>query len=80
MSQISGYTLNVDLLENRVNSDDGLVFGFEVEEFRRFCLLNGLDDIGLTMQQKDKIRRCRRDSPRNDSPLSAAFHQCANLP
>ena len=58
-----GYTLNVDLQKNRVSSDDGLVFSFEVEEFRRHCLLNGLDDIGLTMQHKDKIRQYEETHP-----------------
>jgi 3-isopropylmalate/(R)-2-methylmalate dehydratase small subunit len=59
----SGFALNVDLRENQVRSDDGLVFSFEVEEFRRYCLLNGLDDIGLTMQQKDKIRQYEEACP-----------------
>jgi len=59
----SGFALNVDLRENQVRSDDGLVFSFEVEEFRRYCLLNGLDDIGLTMQQKDKIRQYEEAYP-----------------
>lgn len=59
----SGYTLNVDLPKNRVSSDDGLVFSFEVEEFRRHCLLNGLDDIGLTMQHEDKIRQYEETRP-----------------
>ena len=58
-----GYTLNIDLQENRVISDDGLVYSFEVEEFRRYCLLNGLDDIGLTMQHKDKIRQYEETHP-----------------
>ncbi len=58
-----GYTLNVDLQKNRISSDDGLVFSFEVEEFRRHCLLNGLDDIGLTMQHKDKIRQYEETHP-----------------
>ena len=58
-----GYTLNVDLQKNRVSSDDGLFFSFEVEEFRRHCLLNGLDDIGLTMQYKGKIRQYEETHP-----------------
>jgi 3-isopropylmalate/(R)-2-methylmalate dehydratase small subunit len=58
-----GYTLNVDLKENRVTSDDGLAFSFGVEEFRRHCLLNGLDDIGLTMQNKDRIRQYEETHP-----------------
>ena len=59
----SGYTLNIDLRENQVSSDDGLVFRFEVEEFRHHCLLNGLDDIGLTMQNKHRIRQYEETHP-----------------
>jgi 3-isopropylmalate/(R)-2-methylmalate dehydratase small subunit len=54
--QKPGYTLTVDLTQKRVGSDDGLNFEFDVDEFRRHCLLNGLDDIGLTLQHEDKIR------------------------
>lgn len=52
-----GYGLTVDLLEKRILSDDGLDFRFEVDAFRRHCLLNGLDDIGLTLQHEDRIRQ-----------------------
>jgi 3-isopropylmalate/(R)-2-methylmalate dehydratase small subunit len=52
-----GYRLRVDLEEKVISSGDGLRFGFDVEEFRRHCLLNGLDDIGLTLQHEDKITR-----------------------
>jgi len=51
-----GYQLNVNLTAKQITSDDGLEFSFEVDEFRRYCLLNGLDDIGLTLQQEGKIR------------------------
>jgi 3-isopropylmalate/(R)-2-methylmalate dehydratase small subunit len=50
-----GYKLTVDL-ENCVVSDEhGLRYSFEVNESRRHCLLNGLDDIALTLQHVDKI-------------------------
>jgi 3-isopropylmalate/(R)-2-methylmalate dehydratase small subunit len=52
-----GYQLSVNLVTRQITSDDGLQFNFEVDEFRRYCLLNGLDDIGLTLQQEDKIRQ-----------------------
>ncbi len=49
------YRLTVDL-ENCVLSDNaGLSIPFEVEKFRRHCLMNGLDDIGLTLEHADKI-------------------------
>jgi 3-isopropylmalate/(R)-2-methylmalate dehydratase small subunit len=54
--KIPGYQLTVDLEKKMIRSDDGLEFTFEVDEFRRHCLLGGLDDIGLTLQYEDKIR------------------------
>ncbi len=51
-----GYRLTVDLESKAVFDEAGLHFKFEVEEFRRECLLKGLDDIGLTLAHEDKIR------------------------
>jgi len=51
-----GYALNVDLAAQTVTTPNGEVYPFEVDAFRKHCLLNGLDDIGLTMQQQDKIK------------------------
>ncbi len=51
-----GYALNVDLAAQTVTTPGGEVYPFEVDAFRKHCLLNGLDDIGLTMQQQDKIK------------------------
>jgi 3-isopropylmalate/(R)-2-methylmalate dehydratase small subunit len=51
-----GYKLNVDLPTQTVTTPSGQVFHFEVDDFRKHCLLNGLDDIGLTLQQADKIK------------------------
>jgi len=51
-----GYTLSVDLAAQTVTTPNGQVFNFEVDDFRKHCLINGLDDIGLTLQQADKIR------------------------
>jgi 3-isopropylmalate dehydratase len=54
----AGRELEVDLEKNVINDADGKKLAeFEVEEFRRHCLINGLDDIGLTMQDDDKITR-----------------------
>ncbi len=50
-----GYQLSVDLQSCRMTDDHGLSLPFEVEAFRRHCLLNGLDDIGLTLAHEDKI-------------------------
>ena len=51
----SNATVTVDLENQTIKDPDGGTINFEVEEFRKHCLLNGLDDIGLTMQRKDKI-------------------------
>ena len=53
--QIDGYRLTIDLAEQKVTDSSGLDVSFEIEEFRRFCLLNGLDDIGLTLQNEPSI-------------------------
>lgn len=50
-----GYRLTVDLEAKTVTDDDGLRFEFEVDDFRRECLLKGLDDIGLTLRHEAAI-------------------------
>jgi 3-isopropylmalate/(R)-2-methylmalate dehydratase small subunit len=52
-----GYKVSVDLETCRLTDDHGLDIPFEVESFRRRCLLEGLDDIGLTLQHSDAIAR-----------------------
>lgn len=51
-----GYQLDVDLENQRVITPGGEILEFEVDEFRKHCLLNGLDDIGITLQDEDAIR------------------------
>ena len=51
----AGSELEVDLQAQVICSPDGSEVTFDVDEFRKHCLLNGLDDIGLTMQKSDKI-------------------------
>ena len=52
-----GYELTIDLERQAVSSADaGLSFQFDVDPFRKRCLLNGWDDIGLTLQHADEIR------------------------
>ncbi len=50
-----GYQLTVDLEACRITDAFGLAVDFRVDDFRRHCLLNGLDDIALTLQHADKI-------------------------
>ena len=53
----AGREIEVDLPNQRINdASGGKLADFEVEEFRKHCLINGLDDIGLTMQMEEKIR------------------------
>jgi 3-isopropylmalate/(R)-2-methylmalate dehydratase small subunit len=49
------YELTIDLESQTVQDGHGLEFSFDVNEFRRHCLLNGLDDIALTLEHEDKI-------------------------
>ena len=51
-----GYRLKLDLEAQTITTPAGEVIGFEVDAFRKYCLLNGLDDIGLTLQHVDDIR------------------------
>jgi 3-isopropylmalate/(R)-2-methylmalate dehydratase small subunit len=52
-----GFRLVVDLEQQTVaTSDQSLVMRFDIDPFRKYCLLNGLDEIGLTLRQADKIR------------------------
>jgi 3-isopropylmalate/(R)-2-methylmalate dehydratase small subunit len=55
-AKTAGYELTVDLERQWVTDDEGGRFTFDVDPFRRECLLKGLDDIGLTLQHEDKIR------------------------
>jgi 3-isopropylmalate/(R)-2-methylmalate dehydratase small subunit len=56
VSAFPGYQLTVDLDRQRVIRPQGEEIPFEVQAFRRYCLMNGLDDIGLTLKHADKIR------------------------
>ena len=51
-----GYELTVDLERQVIVKPDGSELAFEIESFRKYCLLNGFDDIGLTLRHADKIR------------------------
>jgi 3-isopropylmalate/(R)-2-methylmalate dehydratase small subunit len=56
-----GYTLTIDLEQQLVLEPSGAVHPFDVEPFRKYCLLNGLDDIGLTLRHADLIRAFETD-------------------
>ena len=54
-TKIDGYAITVDLEECKVHDDHGLTAAFQIDEFTRHCLLEGLDDIGLTLQHEAEI-------------------------
>jgi 3-isopropylmalate/(R)-2-methylmalate dehydratase small subunit len=51
-----GYELTIDLERQVIVRPQGEEISFEVQAFRKYCLLNGFDDIGLTLRQSDKIK------------------------
>lgn len=51
-----GYQLTVDLAQQIIITPDDKVYAFDVDAFRKHCLLNGLDDIGLTLQHVEAIK------------------------
>lgn len=57
VAEQEGYEITVDLEQQKVITSSGDSFDFEVDEFRKYCLLNGLDDIGLTLQHADVIHQ-----------------------
>ncbi|MFT7561559.1 MAG: 3-isopropylmalate/(R)-2-methylmalate dehydratase small subunit [Flavobacteriales bacterium] len=50
-----GYSLAVDLNAQTVTTSTGQIYTFELDEFRKYCLINGFDDISLTLKDADKI-------------------------
>ena len=56
VSETIGYRLLIELDDQRVTTPGGEQFRFEIDPFRKYCLLNGLDQIGLTMQHSDSIK------------------------
>ena len=58
--KLEGYEITVDLELQSITDSDGLFIDFKIDEFRRYCLLNGLDDIGLTLLKGDKITEFER--------------------
>jgi 3-isopropylmalate/(R)-2-methylmalate dehydratase small subunit len=54
-SRGSNATLTVDLEKQEIRGPDGGVVKFDIDGFRKHCLLNGLDEIGLTLQHREQI-------------------------
>jgi 3-isopropylmalate/(R)-2-methylmalate dehydratase small subunit len=53
---VTGYQLTIDLAAQQIRTPTGRIINFDIDETRKFRLLNGLDDIALTLQQADKIK------------------------
>jgi len=56
VNALPGYRLSIDLEQQVVITPQGENIAFDVQPFRKYCLLNGFDDIGLTLRHKEKIR------------------------
>ena len=65
-----GYQLTIDLERQVVIKSDGTALPFEVQAFRKYCLLNGLDDIGLTLKHANKIKTFEAERLTNQPWLS----------
>lgn len=69
----AGREIEVDLPNQTINDASGKkICSFEVEEFRKHCLVNGLDDIGLTMQMEDKIKAFEKKMTTNTPWLNGS--------
>ena len=62
-----GFQLTVDLPAQTISIQDGEAFNFEIDGFRKNCLLNGLDEIGLTLESRDEIKRYE-EKRRHEAP------------
>ena len=73
-----GYRVTVDLQQQVVSDDAGLRYSFQVDPFRRDCLLKGLDDIGLTLVHEGKISAFEQKNlriPAMTTLVDVKFHQ-----
>jgi 3-isopropylmalate/(R)-2-methylmalate dehydratase small subunit len=57
VEKIPGFQLDVDLVSQTITTDSARAYNFELDEFRKDCLINGLDEIGLTLQHVDLIKK-----------------------
>jgi len=67
--QTPGYALCVDLEREEITSDDGLVFKIEITPFQRLSLLNGLDDISMTLEKEEQIQQYESKQLKVPPPL-----------
>ncbi|MFN2533548.1 MAG: 3-isopropylmalate dehydratase small subunit [Pyrinomonadaceae bacterium] len=62
-TQSNGYELSIDLEQKTILDSHGLIRSFDVDEFQRFCLIKGLDDIGLTLRHEQDINHFEATHP-----------------
>jgi len=62
-TEIANYNVTVDLNSKSVSDKQGLLTTFEISDFQRYCLLEGLDDIGLTLRNESDITAYERERP-----------------
>jgi 3-isopropylmalate/(R)-2-methylmalate dehydratase small subunit len=72
------HTITIDLEQQTVTDDQGFHAHFDIDPFRKYCLLNGLDDIGLTLRHEDALDRYEQKhdaafwlAPKADAPATA---------
>lgn len=64
-----GYSIRIDLESQSVQDENGLIGEFDIDPFRKHCILNGLDDIALTLEQADRITAYEQN-PRSEPRFS----------
>lgn len=69
-TQIDGYFLTIDLVKREVRDQSGFLAHFEIDDFKRKFLLEGLDDIGLTLQHESSITEYEKRRPAFATPSS----------
>ncbi len=74
VAEQEGYQLTVDLEKQTITKSDGTALSFEVDSFRKHCLLNGLDDIGLTLKDADAIRTFEANWQKQSPWLFGVIH------
>ena len=65
MNATEGYRLTIDLVAQKVIRPCGESFDFEIDDFRKDCLIKGLDEIGLTLQSADAIKEYEKTRAAN---------------
>ncbi|MDI1240916.1 MAG: 3-isopropylmalate dehydratase small subunit [bacterium] len=69
-NSLPDHEIRVDLEASRISDNKGFSANFEINEFRKYCLLNGLDDIGLSLQYESSISAYEQSSRQNQAFLA----------